>query len=55
MGIMDSPISYLSPTGEQVAMFHIFGSDEEKKRNAPIIEALRQAYPVQTALDCAGR
>ena len=54
-GIMDSPVVYLNPEGEQVAMFHIFGSDEEKQRDTPIIEALRQAYPEQTALECPKR
>jgi len=53
--IMDSPVSYLDAQGVQVAMFHIFGSDEEKKRNAPIIEALRAAYPLQAPLSCPPR
>jgi hypothetical protein len=52
MPIMDSPISYLDAQGAQVARFHIFGSDEEKKHNEPIIDALRAAYPVQAPLEC---
>ena len=51
--ILDSPISYLDPQGKEVAMFHIFGSPEEKKKNAPIIDTLRAAYPVETPVDCA--
>ena len=54
-GIMDSPVMYLNPEGKQVAMFHIFGSDQEKQQNGPIIEALRKAYPEQTALVCPKR
>ena len=50
--IMDSPVAYLDAHGSQVAMFHIFGSPEEKQRNAPIIDALRAAYPLQAALEC---
>ena len=53
--IMDSPVSYLDAQGGQVAMFHIFGSDEEKKRNAPIIDALLAAYPSQARLSCPPR
>lgn len=54
-GIMDSPVAYLDPAGKQVAMFHIFGSDEEKAHNAPIIDALRTAYPKQAPLSCPKR
>ena len=53
--IRDSPVSYLDAQGVQLAMFHIFGSDEEKKRNAPIIDALRAAYPLQAPLSCPPR
>lgn len=50
--ILDSPISYLDSRGSEVAMFHIFGSPEEKKLNAPVIDALRAAYPVETPVEC---
>lgn len=50
--ILDSPIHYLDPKGDEVAMFHVFGSPEEKKKNAPIIDALRAAYPLEAPLDC---
>lgn len=50
--ILDSPISYLDPRGNEVAMFHIFGSPQEKKQNAPIIDSLRTAFPVETPVEC---
>lgn len=50
--ILDSPVSYLDPRGNEVAMFHIFSSPEEKKKNLPIIDSLRAAYPVETPLEC---
>lgn len=50
--ILDSPISYLDSRGSEVAMFHIFGSPEEKRLNAPVIDALRAAYPVETPVEC---
>lgn len=52
--IRDSPIYYLDCDGKPLALFHIFGSDEEKKKNTPIIDALRQAFPVEEALPCPG-
>lgn len=48
--IRDSPIYYLDCEGKSLAMFHIFGSDEEKRKNAPIIEQLRKAFPLEEAL-----
>ncbi len=50
--IPDSPIYYLDNEGKSLAMFHIFGSDKEKTQNAPIISALRNAYPVEENLTC---
>jgi hypothetical protein len=52
MGIVDSPITYLDPLGNEVAVFHIFGSDQEKAANQPVIDKLRKAYPVEEALVC---
>jgi len=51
--VMDSPVFYLDPQGEQLALFHIFGSDQEKHKNAPIIDALRAGYPLESALQCS--
>lgn len=50
--ILDSPVFYLDHQGRQVAMFHIFGSPEEKRQNEPIIEALRTAFPVEEPIPC---
>lgn len=50
--IMDSPIYYLDAQGRDYAMFHIFGPDEEKARNKPLIDKLRAAYPVEEPLVC---
>jgi hypothetical protein len=50
--ILDSPVHYLDPKGEEVALFHVFGSPEEKRKNGPIIDALRAAYPVETPVEC---
>jgi hypothetical protein len=50
--VMDSPIFYLDREGGDYAMFHIFGSDEEKARNQPLIDALRKAYPIEAPLTC---
>lgn len=50
--ILDSPISYLDPKGNEVAMFHVFGSPEEKAKNAPIIDSLRAGYPLEAELAC---
>lgn len=50
--IMDSPIYYLDAEGKSYAMFHIFGSEEEKAKNAPLIDKLRAAYPVEERLAC---
>lgn len=52
MQIMDSPIIYLDAGGKEYAMFHIFGSDEEKAKNKPLIDKLRAAYPVEEPLIC---
>jgi hypothetical protein len=50
--IADSPIYYLDAQGQDYAMFHIFGSDEEKARNQPLIDKLRKAYPSEESLSC---
>jgi hypothetical protein len=48
--IMDSPIFYLDSAGNPLATFHIFGSDAEKKKNQPHIDALLKAFPVEEEL-----
>ena len=50
--IPDSPIYYLDGKGMDYAMFHIFGSDEEKAKNKPLIDKLRKAYPLEEPLSC---
>jgi hypothetical protein len=50
--VVDSPVFYLDKEGKDYAMFHIFGSDEEKAKNQPLIDALRKAYPVESPLMC---
>ncbi len=52
MQIPDSPIYYLDAQGRDYALFHIFGSDAEKAKNKPLIDALRKAYPVEEPLAC---
>lgn len=53
--IMDSPVFYLDAKGKDVAMFHIFGSPEEKQKNGPLIDALRAAYPIEENIPCPGQ
>lgn len=50
--VVDSPVFYLDKDGRDYAMFHIFGSDGEKAKNQPLIDALRKAYPVEAPWDC---
>jgi hypothetical protein len=50
--IMDSPIPYLDSNGRHIAMFHIFGSKEEKKKASAIVDQLRSQFPVEERLDC---
>jgi hypothetical protein len=50
--IRDSPIYYLDSEGKDLAMFHIFGPEEEKRKNGPIIDALRKAFPEEAPLQC---
>jgi hypothetical protein len=50
--VVDSPVFYLDKDGKDYAMFHIFGPDEEKAKNQPLIDALRKAYPVEAPLNC---
>lgn len=50
--IPDSPIYYLDAEGRDYAMFHIFGTDEEKAKNQPLIDKLRKAYPLEEPLAC---
>jgi hypothetical protein len=33
-------------------MFHIFGSDQQKAKNQPLIDKLLRAYPLQEDLAC---
>jgi len=50
--IMDSPIPYLDSNGRHIAMFHIFGSKEEKKKASAIVDQLKSQFPVEERLDC---
>jgi len=52
MQIPDSPIYYLDAQGQDYAMFHIFGSDQEKAKNQPLIDKLRKAFPFEEPLAC---
>lgn len=52
MGMPDTPIYYLDADGKDYAFFHIFGSDEEKAHNQPLIDSLTKAYPIQEPLAC---
>lgn len=51
--IMDSPIPYLDSNGKHLAMFHIFGSMDEKKKASGIIDRLKADFPVEERLDCS--
>ena len=51
--IMDSPIPYLDSNGKHLAMFHIFGSMDEKKKASGIIDRLKANFPVEERLDCS--
>lgn len=51
--IRDSLIPFLDAEGEALTSFHIFASDEEKRRAMAIITPLRQQFPLEAALDCA--
>ncbi len=50
---MDSPIPYLDSNGKHLAMFHIFGSIDEKKKASSVIDQLRSQFPVEERLDCS--
>ena len=50
--VLDSPIFYMDKDGKDYAMFHIFGPDEEKARNKPLIDALRDSFPLEAPLIC---
>lgn len=50
--IRDSPIYYLDAEGQPYAMFHIYGPAEEKAKNTPLIDTLREAYPIEEPLPC---
>ena len=50
--VLDSPIQYLDREGKPLALFHIFGSAEERRKNAPIIAALTRAFPIEEPLVC---
>jgi hypothetical protein len=50
--VVDSPVFYMDKEGKDYAMFHIFGSEEEKAKNQPLIDALRKAFPVESPLVC---
>jgi hypothetical protein len=50
--IPDSPIYYLDAEGRDYALFHIYGTDEEKAKNQPLIDKLRKAYPIEEPLNC---
>ena len=53
--IMDSPIPYLDSNGKHLAMFHIFGSMEEKKKASSVIDQLRSQFPVEERVDCSNQ
>lgn len=53
--LMDSPIPYLDSNGRHVAMFHIFGSMEEKKKASGIVDQLMLQFPVEERLDCGNQ
>lgn len=50
--IRDSLIPYLDAEGDALASFHIFASDEEKRKAMAIITPLRRQFPVEETLDC---
>jgi hypothetical protein len=52
---MDSPIPYFDSNGRHLAMFHIFGSAEEKKKASSVIDQLKSQFPVEERLDCSNQ
>lgn len=53
--IRDSPIPYLDSNGKLLAMFHIFGSMDEKRKASSIIDHLKSQFPIEERLDCANQ
>ena len=47
---MDAPIPYLDCHGESLAMFHIFGSAEEKEQAEAILGPFREQFPIEEPL-----